>query len=469
MSLYISTWSPKTPPWQVASAFEIGRFFCPFWAHSDAVSRSLSIHADFKEASYDSHVIENIMIRLKEFGIRNFKCLLDLTFELSSNVTILTGLNGSGKSTVLQAFDFVGEMMRGGIPEWLEKRGWSASDLTTKIHSSRRKSLIDLSLKGSGDNIEFSWEASFNPNPSFLRCTYERLIVNYSLDDYQCNTAEIIVKEGKLFINKDEKNINFIYYGSVLSQLTDKILSDPPYVKEVHNALANIHSFDLLSPRNIRARSRISKTIGLNGENLAGYFASLNDKELCKISEAVKQFYPWITKLQIKGLQFGWKILQIGEGIGKYKNPNSGKLGNYYLWRESQHINDGTLRLLSIIAATFYQDGIVLLDEIENGFNPYVIEKLVKLLYDASSQLIVTTHSPEILQYIPEQFVRKTVKLLYRKEDATAGIVDLFSLPQTSYKLNILSAGEAYLDINLDRLSHELGQISSAHKNAADN
>ena len=35
-------------------------------------------------------------------GIRNFKCFSDVEFDLRS-LTVLTGLNGSGKSTVVQA------------------------------------------------------------------------------------------------------------------------------------------------------------------------------------------------------------------------------------------------------------------------------------------------------------------------------------------------------------------------------
>lgn len=394
-------------------------------------------------------------MQLTTFSIKNFKCLLDIDISLAqkSPVTFLIGLNGSGKSTVLQAFDFVGEMMRGEIKGWLEKRGWKSSDLPTKIHSSRRKSLVDISIAAIDKEYNFSWQASFNPNPNFLRCTSEKLII-YSSTLNQ--TIEAQVRDGRFIINKDEQEINFTYFGSIFSQLNDKILSEYNLIKNIRDFIANIHSFDLLSPRNIRNRSRKNNTIGMSGENLAGYIASLDVNQQEKLTEKLKYFYPWISCSEVKGYQFGWKELFIGENIGQYPDFNN-DYHNYYILRRSQHINDGTLRLLSIIAEVLFHNGITLFDEIENGFNPHIVNKLVDMLYTSPSQLIVTTHSPEVLQYIPEGQERDSVKLMYRKNDATSDIVDFFSLPEASERLKILSPGETYLDVDLKHISETLG------------
>lgn len=411
------------------------------------------------------------MVWLTSFSIKNFKSLLDFEIELphESPVVFLIGLNGSGKSTVLQAFDFAGELMRGDVTGWLDKRGWQPSDLVTKIHSSRRKTLIDVALTGAlGDRV-FEWRAVFNPNPNFLRCTFEQLLISApgsedsptSQPQEQTETKieiNVLVKDNRLFINKQEQEVNFAYLGSILSQLNDKIFIEFPLLSDVCNAISNIHSFDLLSPRNIRNRSRKCKTIGMSGESLAGYISSLNADEQKVIMQKLKYFYPWIHNTQIKGFQFGWKELQIAEKIGRYLDPETEDYHNYILWRRSQHINDGTLRLISIVSAALFQEGITLFDEIENGFNPHIIEKLVDLLYESTSQLIITTHSPEILQYIPKDYVVDSVKLLYRKEDATIGITDFFASEETKQKLKILSPGEVFLDVNLETLSKELGK-----------
>ena len=55
------------------------------------------------------------------------------------------------------------------------------------------------------------------------------------------------------------------------------------------------------------------------------------------------------------------------------------------------------LRLLTILAQTQTLHSFLLFDEIENGVNPELVEKLVNVLLNARQQVLVTTHSPMIL------------------------------------------------------------------------
>lgn len=396
------------------------------------------------------------MNRISRFGIKNFKSLLDfeITFPLTSPLTLLIGLNGSGKSTVLQAFDFVGELMRGNIQSWVNKRGWKTSDLVTRIHSSRSRLLIEISLEGEVDSHKFSWQATYNPKQSLMRCTQEKLYIS---DGYE--KEYLIVKDGKLTINDLDITVNFSYSGSILSQLNTKLLSAFPGLQNIKNFVSSIQSFDLLAPNNIRMRrSRVSDSIGMGGDNLAGFIAGLELPKRAILTRKLREFYPWISECGIKGYQFGWKELKLYEKIGRYEDVLTHEFHNYKLSRPSQHINDGSLRLIAILSVILFQKGLTLLDEIENGFNPHIIRRLVDLLYTSKSQLIVTTHSPEILQYIPKEYTQDSVKLLFRNEDATSGVVDFFSIPDASNKLKMLSPGEVFLDIELEKLAKELGK-----------
>ena len=51
-------------------------------------------------------------------------------------LTILIGLNGSGKTTILQAFDFTAQLMNGQVDSWLLSRNWTAADLYSKLSHS---------------------------------------------------------------------------------------------------------------------------------------------------------------------------------------------------------------------------------------------------------------------------------------------------------------------------------------------
>ncbi len=65
---------------------------------------------------------------IKRIKVYNFKSLVNFEMPLAK-FNCLVGLNGSGKSTVLQFFDFLSQQLRGDIKGWLSKRKWSASDI----------------------------------------------------------------------------------------------------------------------------------------------------------------------------------------------------------------------------------------------------------------------------------------------------------------------------------------------------
>ncbi|MGH7135468.1 MAG: AAA family ATPase, partial [Pirellulales bacterium] len=77
-------------------------------------------------------------MRITSIHVENFKSLVDFDLD-TPKFTCLIGLNGSGKSTVLQFIDFLAQQMRGNIEEWLAVRGWKAGELKSKI--STRKNI----------------------------------------------------------------------------------------------------------------------------------------------------------------------------------------------------------------------------------------------------------------------------------------------------------------------------------------
>lgn len=56
-------------------------------------------------------------------SITNFKSLAEVHIPLGQ-FNCLVGMNGAGKSTVLQALDFLSQLMRGDVSGWLERRQW---------------------------------------------------------------------------------------------------------------------------------------------------------------------------------------------------------------------------------------------------------------------------------------------------------------------------------------------------------
>jgi len=212
---------------------------------------------------------------IKSFYIDNFKSLVDFRLPPAphrlGSFTCLVGLNGAGKSTVLQAFDFVGNLANGQVATWLKQREWKAADLTSRF---LKKKLIhfelDIEVPGEGRIV---WSGSFNTTE--MRCTAETVKV----DDVE---QVLHIKDGQLLVSGTDSQDSvqyplrsMKYEGSTLSFIN---------VRDVHPALgvlkhvaANLRSLDLLSPQSMRRRAKDGADIGYGGERLSAFIHRLQD------------------------------------------------------------------------------------------------------------------------------------------------------------------------------------------------
>ena len=305
---------------------------------------------------------------IKRIYIDNFKSLMDFELNLAA-FTCLVGLNGAGKSTVLQALDFISQQMRGDIDEWLSQRQWQARDIGSKL-TAKKNIEIALQLENQDHGL-IEWKASFNRHS--LRCTREEATSNGKL--------VLKVEDGEFFINKNvssegsrsaSHSIMFDYQGSILSQLKQNQLG--PGLQVLKETLANIRSLDLLSPEHLRQRTRDSAGhLGLGGQKLSAYLHEQGSEARQRLLAKLQTVYPQLTSIDTRSMRSGWKHLDIAEQFAKktLKTP-------------ARHVNDGLLRLLAVLSQLESDEQFLLFDEIENGINPELVEFLVDALSRAN-------------------------------------------------------------------------------------
>lgn len=394
---------------------------------------------------------------IKGFYIDNFKSLVDFRLPPAphklGSFTCLVGLNGAGKSTVLQAFDFVGHLANGQVATWLKQREWKAADLTSRF---LKKKLIQFELEiDMPTEGRIVWSGSFNTTE--MRCTAETVTVDGAEQALHIKDGQLLVSgtDSKPSVQYPIRSMK--YEGSTLSFID---------VRDVHPALgvlkhvaANLRSLDLLSPQSMRRRAKEGEDIGYGGERLGAFIHGLPAKDKVALTKALKTFYPQVSELSTTALRAGWKDLRIVE---QYDSTLS------RLESDARQVNDGLLRVLAILSQVSVGktsdrtnqlnslgQSCVLFDEIENGINPELMQKLVALLLGAERQVIVTTHSPLVLNYLPDEVAKEAVLLLYRNNAGHTKVARLFDLPSTQKKLALLGPGEVFVDTNLEALPAE--------------
>lgn len=404
---------------------------------------------------------------LTRFEIDNFKSLVGFSLPLS-RFNCLIGLNGAGKTTVLQALDFAAHVMSGEVKEWLAARNWTATDLTSRLG---KKSNIELAIVLEIEGRHLRWEATFNR--SRLACTREviRFLPLHTTGARKQHGA--VYLDGTVFELKDGKywhpskgndmgwnEIPFIYQGSLLSQLRgNQLLSE---LHELRERIKGIRSLDLLSPEQLRRKTRLADLaddIGSGGQQLGAFIHQLKPAERDQLQQSLQRYYPQVTKIHTSILRGGAVKLELHE---RYQVDVSGtdSSSTEDMVTEARHINDGMLRLLAILAQQFSPYEFVLFDEIENGVNPEITEALVDALVGSAKQLLVTTHSPLVLNYLEDDVARQSVLLIYKRPDGVSRAVRLFDVPMAAERLECLSPGESMLDLSLDHVAAAAEQMA---------
>ncbi|WP_140196755.1 AAA family ATPase, partial [Vibrio parahaemolyticus] len=241
--------------------------------------------------------------------------------------------------------------------------------------------------------------------------------------------------------------ITFAYQGSILSQLRENQL--PRELVAFKTFFNELNALDMLSPEMLRDQHISGKTLGAGGKMLSSFISNMTKEEKANLVATLKELYPSLVKVDAT----------VQKSAGTVRLEIEEKFGEKIIKTEARHINDGLLRFMAIFAQLTKKQSALLLDEIENGVNPELIEKLVDSLVEANTQVIVTTHSPMILNYMEDDVARAGVVYLYKNAQGATQAIRLFDIPSMQRKLKFMGPGEAYEDTILENLAPEAATV----------
>jgi predicted ATPase len=378
---------------------------------------------------------------IKSLYIDNFKALNDFSMDLDP-FTVVVGNNMSGKSTVLQALDFLSNIVKEDFTVFLDRRGWKVADIKSQMQKSQKMTFAcDLELMVEGEMVSVQWKIEIlayalknmmelsREEIRVQREEGEDIILNYA----QPSGGYMIDKMGKCTAFPEK----LLFRSSVMKMFD---LDNYPVIQALKVFFEKLESFELLSPDKMRLSSRgDTNTIGNAGEKLPSFVKSMN---------------------QIQKEDFESKIEKLlGKRIVSVDAKTKGKPGWTELITEerygaktmkikSKNMSDGMLRLLAFLAICEMDPCTMLLDEIENGINLDYAEQIVHILDEncksKNNQLIVTTHSPIFLDYVQKENIR----YLYR--EPASGNCKCSSLAQNTElneKLQYLYPGELFMNM----------------------
>lgn len=369
---------------------------------------------------------------LKRVKIQGYKSLVDVEVNLQP-LCVLFGPNASGKSNFLDALQLLSRIV--SVKTLKDAFDYPYRGTPLESFTFGPEGISGLMQR---EKVSFRIEVDVELSPTIVKLVNEELkqmegayVASniYIKEEFlrYCVEVETVPKSGLLRIvsedvttikgdNKAEKPQNFLaWHGSGknlylegrrpyrLDYLDQSLLAKPlypnqsPHLVALQREIASWLFFSLEPREHMRATTPVKEVryIGLMGEELAAFFntlRALNARQFDAIEKALHVMLPSTTGIDVSVNNIGNVELSLLEG----QTPIPADI-----------LSDGTLRILGLLTLSGIKELPLLLglEEPESGVAPDKLDLIALILTNLSDnrQVIATTHSPILLDFIPEK------------------------------------------------------------------
>ncbi len=350
-------------------------------------------------------------MKLQEIEISGYRSIDDLKLELS-NVTVLVGANGCGKSNIYQSINLIASAATGQFARRIAEEGGMQSIIWAGGRKKNEKPRVRMSV--TYDELKYSLEFGIIP-------ISERVGLPYFSRDPDIKEEILEIDSGRKMVtllkrkrssivakNMDGRDQNYpdalAPSQSVLSELRE-----PQKFPELTSLRSELllwrfyHDFrtDLQSPIREPQLATLTPILSQDGYDLASTIATIRAVgNAQKFDSAISDAFPSSS-------------LEIVEGDGTLDLFM--KVPGVFRPISAREFSDGTLQYLCILAAllTPRPAPLMVLNEPETSIHPDLFEPMSALIIAASknSQILLTTHSRDLARYLEKMKDAKIVEL----------------------------------------------------------
>jgi ABC-type branched-subunit amino acid transport system ATPase component len=321
---------------------------------------------------------------LARFEVQHYKSLYDVKVDLEP-LTVFIGPNGSGKSNICESLAVLSKLL----------------EIIFRDQDSIPRTGIERAIQEVANNS--------NSESKFWHGVVDYLVWGMSSQDALINNSAVTQPELSIRLNCLEQTF---LIGSAHSSRqivsTNSARNFLVHSNYLHTSLANalrsVKVYDF-APINLASNSDPSNMTRA-GDGLASSLVDIlhsNRDGFDELEERFRRLVPNIKRIVLPRNDSQNFTLELVDKFSDHHIPAS-------------DISDGTLRILAFLTA-IYQDrtpSILCFEELENGVHPWLLHKMMELLKIVSTegvtgkpvQVIITTHSPVLLNYVEPHQVR---------------------------------------------------------------
>ncbi len=338
-------------------------------------------------------------MKIEKISIKNFKVFKEVVFDDLSNMTVLVGANGSGKSTFFDVLGFLKDALFHNVGAALSRRG----------------GFKEVISRGQEGNIEF--ELKFRESTGKLATYYLSIglkngkpIVFREILKFRRGSGgkpwhflDFAEGEGEAITNED--NYDDIKFVDIKRDTQTLASPDTLAIKglgqfkkfRVVNAFRemienwHVSDFHISSARNVQDDG-YAEHLSVEGDNLplVTKFIFENHPDIFKvILDKMAARVPGISKVEAKAMEDGRLVLKFQDG--SFKDPFV-----------ARYVSDGTIKMFAYLVLLYDPSphNLLCIEEPENQLYPELMIELseeFRIYGERGGQIFVTTHSPDFL------------------------------------------------------------------------
>lgn len=144
------------------------------------------------------------------------------------------------------------------------------------------------------------------------------------------------------------------------------------------------------------------------GQTLPALLNELDSEQRAELVQTIQQVLPGIQAVEVSRSETG-RDTRIHYGLLE-RMPFQGRAGRREFSIPAWMLSEGTRRITAIMALLLREPrpSLICIEEVENGLDPFTVRIVLRYLQsaaDAGTQIIVTTHSPWLLDEVPIESV----------------------------------------------------------------
>jgi predicted ATPase len=362
---------------------------------------------------------------LSEVGIFRFKAAFEPQPIPLRLFNVVIGRNGSGKSTLLEALQWLDTTIRRDARE-ASDRYYGVTDLINLRSPQTRTPYFELFLTwavdGPGNSLRYRVKVEDSEG---LPSVAEEDLVELGDKGRAKRTFLKTAKHGERVINvpggrpntdvgvtvREPDRLALGLLGSRLGDLDPTLAflegfwARAVFLRLSPNRLAN---------GSLATRKSFEPLLDEEGQTLPALLNELSADQTKDLVAAIQDMLPDIRGVEVSHSDVG-RDTRVNYSLLE-QMPYRGRSGRSELPIPSWMLSEGTRRITAILAllARDPAPSLLCIEEIENGLDPWTVRGILRQLQSAAergTQVIVTTHSPWVLDDVPMDSILQVRRL----------------------------------------------------------